>query len=244
MLLAATFFLISPVPGKTYPGQIPWRDISVLRPLTELMSLNGLVATERGVEIKDFAFHLAAALGLALLGVSQFAKPALRGHSRAAKTASYAQILLAGWVLLSLLSSLWSGAPNYSGGQAALYALCIGWAVALSQTLARRDLPRLLYGVLIITALGAALCVWYYYERNPHHRPGFPLGNATVLAPAILPGVLIAGAVLCGSVWMLLCGTVWSFLRTGRVTWSRPAIGAGGAGLRARQYDLMAAAEG
>jgi O-antigen ligase len=216
-LLGATFFLISPPPGETYPGAIPWSDLSVLRPLTELMSLHRLVGTVRGVEIKDVAFHLAAALGLLLLGVRQLVAPGSPGHGRR-PPAAYAQILLAGWVLLSLLSSLWAGDPGIARGQALLYALSLGWAVAIAGTLERRHLPALLYGVMAITAAGGALCVWYYYERNPFHRPGFPLGNPTLLAAAMLPGLLIAYAILVEGLTSRLSGK--------RASMGWPALGA------------------
>lgn len=217
VLLAATFFLISPPPGETYPGAIPWSDLSVLRPVTELMSLHGLVHTVRGVEIKDFAFQLASALGLALLGLRQLLTPAGPGGVRRGP-AALAQILLAGWVLLSLLSSLWAGDPGIARGQALLYALSVGWAVAIAGTIERRHLPALLYGVLAISAAGGALCVWYFYERNPFHRPGFPLGNPTALAAAMLPGMLIALSLLGGAL------ARWRRDRQARMDW--PAVGA------------------
>lgn len=238
VLLAATFFLISPPPGKTYPGAKPWSDLSVLRSVTELMSLGGALATVRGAEIKDFALHLTAAAGLLLVGLRVLARcrgagrrPDLRseapatdsrapfaGLTLAERAAGYAQVLLAGWVLLALLSGLWSGEPSFSAGQAALYALNLGWAIALAATLDRRDVPRLLYGLLVISALGAGLCVWYYYERNRYHRPGFPLGNPNVLATAILPAILIGGAVLGGA-----ARDVW---RTRRLVFIWPIVGA------------------
>ena len=217
LLVAATFFLISPPPGQTYPGAIPWSDVSVLRPLVELMSLGGLAHTVRGVEIKDFAFHLAAALGLALLGVRQLLGPTGSAVGRRGP-AAYAQILLASWVLLSLLSSYWAGDPGIAHGQALLYALGLGWAVAIAGTLKPPHLSRLLHGVMAVSAAGGALCVWYYYERNPFHRPGFPLGNPTLLAAAMLPALLIAIAFLASSV------TRWGAERRVRLHW--PAVGA------------------
>jgi O-antigen ligase/tetratricopeptide (TPR) repeat protein len=194
-LLAATFFLISPPPGKTYPGAIPWGEYSILRRLTELMSLHGLLVSVRGVEAKDLAYHLAAAGGLLLMGVRTLLVPVVGGRRRLGPAAC-AQVLLAGWVLLSLLSGLWAGDADLARGQALLYALGLGWAVAVGATLNRRHLPALLYGLLTICSVGAALCVWYYRERNPFHRPGFPVGNPLTLAAAILPGVLVALGIL------------------------------------------------
>ena len=67
LLLAATFFLMSPPRGESYPGAVAWREGSLLKHVVDLMSLYGSVATVRGVEIKDFAFHLATVAALLLL---------------------------------------------------------------------------------------------------------------------------------------------------------------------------------
>ena len=61
VLLAATWFLISPRSDVTYPGAIPWGAHSLLRPLVDGMGGWGLLQSERGVEAKDLALHLAAA---------------------------------------------------------------------------------------------------------------------------------------------------------------------------------------
>lgn len=192
-LLAASFLLISPMPGQTYPGAIPWRDGSVLRSLTELMSLHGLVASGRGVEVKELALHLAAAAGLALLGVAWLVgRAGARAQAGPAVVAGYGQLLLALWAGLCLLSTLWSGDPELAAGQSLLYALSVAWAVALGQTLERRHIGHLLAGLTMLSVLAAGLAVWYFYERNPHHRVGFPVGNPNVLAALLLPGVLTA----------------------------------------------------
>ncbi|MEW6249422.1 MAG: O-antigen ligase family protein [Planctomycetota bacterium] len=202
-LLATTFFLISPPPGQTYPGAIPWRDWSLLRPLTQVLSVSGQVATARGVEVKDLMLHIAAALGLGLLGLKLLAERRLeqRADSAGARAqpAVYAQLLLGGWVVLSLASALWSSDPRPALGQGFIYAFHLGWAVALAHTFRARDLSKLLSGVLIISAAGAALCLWYYYERNPYHRPGFPLGNPNVMSAAMLPAVLISVGLLAAA---------------------------------------------
>ena len=201
VLLGATFFLMSPPAGASYPGAIPWRPGSILKAITDLMSLRGAAATVRGVEIKDFAFHLAAAMALVLLAVRALVSGLLPPERRTAKRAWFVgQAALAAWVLISLASSQWSGDADLSRGQAALYGLALAWAVSLSWCLESRDLPRLLWGYVIIAAGGATLCVWYFYARNPHHRPGFPIGNPGALASCILPAILIAGAALIGSV--------------------------------------------
>lgn len=197
LLLAATFLLISPVSGASFPGQIPWREGSLLRRLCDAMSLYGLFETARGVEIKDVAFHVASAAGLVLLALRAWVSaryPVPRPPFRGAWF--FAQCFLAAWVVLSLASAAWAGDPALALSQGALYALALAWAVSLAWTLEIRDVPRLLAGYVAIAAIAAGLCVWYYTERNPHHRPGFPIGNPSPLAACILPAVVICGCVL------------------------------------------------
>lgn len=190
-LLAATFFLISPPTGQTYPGAIPWRAGSWLHGVVDAMSLGGRLVSVRGVEIKDYALHLAAAAGLVLAAVSL----ARRGGGATASARGpvrHAQVLLGLWVGLSLLSGLWAGDAELARGQALLYAISVAWSVALAVALPTRLVRPLLRGTMLLSALAGALCVWYFHERNPYHRPGFPLGNPATLAAALLPGVLIA----------------------------------------------------
>lgn len=202
VLLGATFFLMSPPAGAGYPGAIPWSEGSILKAVTDLMSLGGAVATVRGVEIKDFAFHLATAIALVLLAARALVSGLLPPERRTAKRAWFVgQAFLAGWVLISLASSQWAPDADLARGQAALYGLALAWAIALSWSLESRDVPRLLWGYVTIAAIAAALCVWYFYFRNPCHRPGFPIGNPSALASCVLPAILIAGATLIGSVW-------------------------------------------
>ena len=202
LLVFATFLLLSPPRGETYPGAIPWGDFSILRPLTELLSLNGLVATERGTEIKDFAFHLAAVFGLLLVATRWLrCGGEVKLRRRITEPWLAAQLLLIGWVVLSGLSSFWAVDASMAGGQAALYGLAVAWAFALAWTLERRDLPRLMAGIVAASAAGGALCIWYYYERNPYHRPGFPIGNPGTLSASILPAILISLSVLAGGAW-------------------------------------------
>lgn len=206
LLVAATFFLISPPQDQTYPGAIPWRPGSWLRPLIDLMALGGLVATVHGVEIKVLSFHIATVLGLLLLGIGTWAAPPRLAETRAARTARHAQLLLGGWVALSLLSATWSGMPDFARGQAALYGLSVAWALVLAHTVDARHLRPFLVGLTAISAACAGLAIWYFNERNPHHRASFPIGNPTVLAPVILPAILATGTVLVGAAWQSVRG--------------------------------------
>ena len=214
VLLAASLFLISPPDFEGYSGAIPWADGSILKRVTDAMSLGGTVATVRGVEIKDFAFHLASAVALALLAVRALISaffPAAR-HTRKGAWL-YAQAFLVGWVALALFSSRWSGDAELSLGQGLLYGLAVAWALSLAWTLESRDVPRLLYTYVVLAALAGACCVWYFHVRNPYHRPGFPIGNPGALAVVIAPAMLIAGAVLLEPVATALAG--------GRAVWTR-----------------------
>jgi O-antigen ligase len=199
-LLLATFLLISPARERTYPGAIPWSDFSILRPLTQVLALGGLAATERGTEIKDFALHLAGVAGLLLLTIRAAAPGfANAGRRQLGQPWLAAQLLLGAWVVLSAASALWAGDPNLAFGQAALYAFALGWALVLAWTLTPRDADRLLSALVVASALAGLLCIWYFHERNPHHRPGFPVGNPATLSAAILPAILVAIGVLVGA---------------------------------------------
>lgn len=210
-LLAGTFLLLSPREGQTYPGAIPWRSGSLLKPIIDLMSLRGLgdPQTSRGVEIKDLVFHLASAVGLALFAV----RAAVAGvRPRSSPTRQWAWLLgqafLGAWVLLSLASAGWSTDSSLALGQGILYALALGWAISLAWTLDWREIPRLLAVYITIAVVGAVLCIWYYHERNPAHRPGFPIGNPSTLAAAIVPAFVLA-------VWSAAT-RAWELVKTGR----------------------------
>jgi O-antigen ligase len=212
VLVFASLLLMSPPRGQTYPGAKPWSSFSLLKPLTDLMSLDGLVATERGVEIKDFVFHLAATAGLALLALRLATRTAGRTEPRVflrrliSEPWLAAQLLLVGWVVISALSALWSGDAALSHGQAVLYGLALAWAISLAWTLQRQDVSKLLAATAGACTAAAVLCIWYYYERNPYHRPGFPVGNPITLGAALAPAILICLGMLLAAGESLLKG--------------------------------------
>lgn len=191
-VLAATFLLLSPPADQTYPGALPWREGSILRGLVEVLALAGAVQTARGVEVKDLAFHLGAAVALLLLAARAWVSgrwPPERATSRDAWF--FSQIFLWAWVGISATSAFWSGDAEISLGQAALYAMALAWAFSLSWSVEGRDVPRILTAYVALAAAAAGLCVWYYYERNPFHRPGFPIGNPGALASCLLPAAIL-----------------------------------------------------
>lgn len=219
LLLLATFTLMSPPPGASYPDAIPWRPGSLLRSVTEALSLYGAVATVRGVEIKDFAFHLTTLAALVLLALRALVSALLPPQRRARKGVWFVgQCFLVGWVGVSLASSLWADDPALARGQAGSYGLTLAWALALGWNLEGRDVPRLLWAYLVVAVLGALLCLWYFYERNPYHNPGFPIGNPNSLAACIVPATLLAAAVGLGA--------LLTALRERRLSWQRPLVAA------------------
>ena len=209
LVLAATFFLMSPPSDQGYPGALPWGENSILHLLTEWFSFDGHIPTVRGVEIKQFVLHLAVVLGLAILAARALVSLLYPPRRKTALQSWFAgQTFLAGWAVLSFASAWWSGDAALSMGQAALYALALAWAISLGWNLESRDLPRLLWGYVYIASLGAVLCIWYYYGRNPFHRPGFPIGNPNALAACILPAILICGFIATGAIQSFANGAV------------------------------------
>ncbi len=195
--MAATFFLISPPRNASFPGAIPWSPTSLLRPVVDALSLFGAYSTIRGVEIKEVAFHGAVAVGLLLLAARILVAARWpSGRPPVRRSWFFAQACLLAWVLLALLSTLWAIDPAAAVGQAALYALALAWALVLAWTLESRDVARLAWAYALLAALAALLCGWYFHERNPAHRPGFPIGNPAGLAGCLMPAALAMAAVL------------------------------------------------
>lgn len=200
-IMAAAAVLISPpAEASGYPGVIPWRPGSWLKIVTDAMGLWGAVHTLRGVEIKDMAFQFGVAALLALLAVRAIVSALAPPERRTAKGAWFlAQALLAAWVGISAASAAWSPDGVASLGQAALYGFGVTWAIALAWCLEGRDVAKVVWGYVVVATITAAICVWYYHERNPAHRPGFPIGNPSSLAAFLLPALCIAGYAVVGA---------------------------------------------
>ncbi len=192
--LAGSYLLMSPPEGQSYPGAIPWAAGSWLKRVVDALSLFGLVHSARGVEIKALLFEAAVVIALGLAALRLWvAEPAglRRSWVRGWPVAAVALLL---WVALSAASAAWSGDPPGSLTQAALYGFGVLWAVSLALTLRACDARRLLVVLAGIGTVAAALCLAYYHWRNPYHRPGFPLGNPSLLAASLLPPMLIAAS--------------------------------------------------
>lgn len=190
-VVLCTFFLLSPDPNDVYPGLIPWAPGSALRALMTALSLGGWTPTARGIEIKDLAFYVGVALALALLAAAAARRVPVEPYRRA-RLALTGAVLLGTWVTVSAFSATWSGDASLSLRQAALYFMIVGGAAALGATLRPPQIRAVLGGLLAAGAAAAVLCIWYFHERSPNHRPGFPIGNPGTLAATLLPAILVA----------------------------------------------------
>lgn len=199
-LCIATALLISPPANASYPGAIPWSAGSLLRRIVNLLSFGSTLQSIRGVEIKEAVFHAAAAGALLLVAI----RALLAGFGRLTRAALndawlYAQLLLLAWVGLSAASAAWSGDAGLSLSQAGLYAISAALAIGLAWTIEARHLRVVLGAVIVAAELAAVLCIWYFYERNPNHRPGFPIGNPGVLGAFLVPAILLLVTYIVGS---------------------------------------------
>lgn len=208
------FLLLSPPEQGNVSGQIPWASGSLLYPMTQALSLWGSFPTARGVEIKDIYWHGVVVFATLLLAVRALSSKRHLNLSETYREPWMAgQILLIGWCLLALASTAWSKEPLISLGQAILYCFGVVWAVAIAWTLERNALRLLGRGILVSSALMAVLTIWYFFERNPNHRPGFPMGNPSPLATAMVPAILLAGCTLVIELWQRLMTGTWRDMR-------------------------------
>ncbi len=197
LVLFGTFFLISPPASPPRPGVETWQPYSPLRFIIDAMALNHSVRTVGGDEIKTWIVHGGAAVALLLAAIVRWQAPLRRGWRSALRRPWFAgQLLMLGWVGLALLSGLWSSAPAMSVAQGLAYALLVAWAVGLAWTLDPPRIEQILKVLVGLTAAASVLTIWYYLERAPTHRPGFPFGNPGVLAAIQLPALLIGASVL------------------------------------------------
>lgn len=192
-------------------GHRAWRQNSVLRVITELMTLNYQYPTPRGTAVKWLAQDLGAAAVLMAASIGWFLRsrreedvPPTGGEPRSntgagiagffssltlTTAAQMAMLLFAGW---AILSSLWAVWPEAARGEGFRQLIVVAWAVVLGRTLSAAGARRAAAIVIIVLSVTAGLGIWYHIERNPVQRLKFPIGNPIFLAACLLPGLLLA----------------------------------------------------
>ena len=210
-------------------GAREWQVGSPLRAVVALLCLDYRWPTLHPGAIKVLVLNLGAGLVLAVLAVAL----ALRGRAddddaagteeitvgaeeaeaappmpRKAHIAPFwaAQVLVLAYLLWSAASSRWSAAPELAVGGTILLALQFAWALGLGHGLTARGAQLAGRAVVIVTALTAAIAVWYFYGRNPVLRAKFPFGNPIFLATCLIPGLLLAFAWLLEAAGTLRAG--------------------------------------
>lgn len=169
------------------------------------MSIGESIHTARGTEIKDIVAQFGAAILLLALAIRCIrCDPIAIWKGAVDRNAAWSQLFLLGWVGLSFASAAWSAEPDVSFGQAAVYTLGLMFAVGLGGLLRQRDVHFVLIGYIAISTVAAGLCIWYFHERNPYHRPGFPVGNPNTMAASIVPAAIVCLSILGRSVWDVL----------------------------------------
>lgn len=229
MTVAGGALLLSAAePTAPVDGAIEWHAESPLRALVELLCLNYQVPTNYAGDIKNFILAIGAGLAAIAVSIAIAAGSRTRDEgvdddditlssatSAAEQTEQLsskvhvaplvaAQVLVVLYLLWSFASSRWSLAPELAIGGSILLAIHFLWALALGNglsPLAGRLATRAVVAALTVTALVA---IWYHYGRKPTMRADFPVGNPSFLSACLLPGILIAGGVLCEKIMGVL----------------------------------------
>jgi O-antigen ligase len=173
-----------------------YQDRSALRSVVEALALGGAYPTIRGVEIRDLMFFMGAA-ALAFLGGFRLLLPdyparlsaddLLDFRARASSPCFWWCMLL----LVSVVSSVFSHAPQVCKGQTIIRFMQAAWWYPLALFLSHRHVRRLAIWLGALLGVLAILALWYHYQR-PQPRLGYPMGNELFLAACLLPGLFLA----------------------------------------------------
>ncbi|MFQ5429851.1 MAG: O-antigen ligase family protein [Phycisphaerae bacterium] len=203
----------------TSPGRFSKQhrlDRSLLKPVVELLALDGAAPTLRGVEIRDLCFYAGAAL-LTLVGAVHFLstnrRPRLTSEDlldvrrRATGPYFWWGVLL----LVSVLTSAFSHAPAVCKGQVIIRFLQLAWWWPLAALLFPRHVRSLSAVLLAAIAATAALGIWHYsvrvepgwldslmHARRPQMRLQYPIGNELWFGACLLPAVFLAIGLMAG----------------------------------------------
>lgn len=181
-------------------------DTTLLKPVVQLLGLDGRFPTKRGLEIRDLAFYAGAALLTLIAGIRLLAarrrprlgeKEFLDIRRRIASPFFWWFLLL----LVSVLSTTYSHAPRALAGQTVIRFLHAAWWLPLAAMLRPADARRLAGALLIALVATAALGQWYHASRGISGAPlSYPLGNRLWMAACLLPGIPIAAALTVGQI--------------------------------------------
>jgi O-antigen ligase/tetratricopeptide (TPR) repeat protein len=180
------------------------QDTSLLKPVVTILGLNAAFPTTRGVEIRNLISYLGAA-ALALIAAFRVAATDRRPNlsfddlldfrRRAANPYFWWFLLL----LASVLTSVFSHAPEVCEGQVIIRFLHLAWWLPLAALLAPRHVGKLAGALVAALGIMAGLGVWYYVRRQVHGSELiYPIGNSLWEGACLLPGVFIAIGLLVG----------------------------------------------
>jgi hypothetical protein len=215
MTLVGVCFVGSSPPDRIPDGSRTWTDGSLLHSITSFLALNFSIPTPNGVAAKELIAAIGASLAVICAGFAAFlaaqarrsgsvwvddetlASEGSRGDIQPHSAAVWMCVATVG---LSFLSAWWSTAPDYAIGGSILLLGHVAWAVSLRYGLGAAGARAVLWSFLIVLAVCAAFAIWYFFERNPHLRAGYPVGNPLFLAACLLPVVCCGAACLCSGV--------------------------------------------
>ncbi len=222
MTVAGGALLLSAAkPTAPVDGAIEWHTESPLRALVELLCLNYQVPTNYPGDVKNFILALGAGLAAIAASIAIAAGSRTRDEgadnddislssstSMAQQTEQpsskihvapliAAQVLVVLYLLWSFASSRWSLAPELAIGGSILLAIHFLWASALGHGLSPSAARLATRAVVAAMAVTAVVAIWYHYGRKPTMRADFPVGNPSFLSACLIPGILLAGGIVC-----------------------------------------------
>ncbi len=179
-------------------------DRSLLKPVVSALALGGAYPTARLVEIRNLFFYVGAAALALIAGIrllSSDRRPRLSGDDlldfrRRARSPYFWWLLL---LLASVLSSLFSHAPDMCKGQTIIRFLHLAWWWPLAALLAARHVRSLTALLLTVLSVTAALGVWYHVVRNSAGTAlAYPIGNPLWQGACLLPGLFLSVGLFAG----------------------------------------------
>lgn len=176
-------------------------DRSALHWVVSALGFNAAFPTWRGVEIGNLFFYTAAACLTLIAGLRLIvsdvrprisADDLLDLRRRAASPLFWWCVL----ILVSVLSSTFSHAPQTLLGQTIIRMLHVAWVLPLAVLLQPVHARRLGVALVAILAATGALGLWYVQARvwpnNPDGSLQYPIGNSLWFAACLLPGAFLA----------------------------------------------------